>query len=64
MACCLTLCYWQGQALTVPVLADLAGHQLVVEEGRYYTCNRLKVRPLLACVVSRATCSKEHGTQL
>ena len=25
------------------MLADLAGHQMVVEEGRYYTCNRLQV---------------------
>ena len=39
--------------LTGAALADLAGHQMVVEEGRYYTCNRLKVsvRPV-SCVAA------------
>ncbi|KAK9833978.1 hypothetical protein WJX81_000391 [Elliptochloris bilobata] len=40
---------------------DIGGHQMLVEEGRWYTCNRLEAEPGSKLLLGRVLALKEAG---
>lgn len=43
-------------------IVDAAGTQMLLEEGRWYTCNRLQAEPGSTIKFGRVLASKENGT--